>query len=140
MRLKKVFTLDNQLSELNRLTGYIESFAQQAKLNTKDTFKLNLVLDELITNIIHYAYQDDQPHQIRLTLIFDSPQLTAYVCDDGLPFDPTKISKFDLVSNLKERRVGGLGIHFVREFMDTVKYKRLDDQNHIQLGKTFSGM
>lgn len=139
MRLEKVFTLSNQLCELSRLAGPVESFAQQAEISMQDTFSLNLVLEELITNIINYAYNDDQPHQIKLTLIFHSPHLTAQLSDDGLPFDPTSAAQLDLSSNLEDRPIGGLGIHFVREFMDTVEYKRMDGCNHLRLGKNFPG-
>ena len=139
MRLEKTLTLGNQLSELSRLARHVESFAQQAEISMKDTFSLNLVLDELITNIIKYAYKDDQTHQIGLTLIFDPPHLTAQLSDDGLPFDPTLAAKPDLSSNLEDRRMGGLGIQFVCEFMDTVEYKRMGGHNHLRLGKIFSG-
>ena len=65
-----------------------------------------------------------------------SPEaLEAEVEDDGRPFDPLGVPAPDLQAPLPERRVGGLGIHFVRRLMSEVRYARVDGRNRLVLRK-----
>ncbi len=49
--------LKSQLSELTQLTELVEAFGEENGLAMKEIFNLNLVLDELVTNIIQYGYE-----------------------------------------------------------------------------------
>ena len=129
----------NQLSELERLEGAIEAFAQKASLDTKTVFEVNLALDELLTNVISYAYKDDKEHEIQLVLEKESGRLILTLEDDGLPFNPMDIPEPDTSVPIEEREIGGLGIHFVRKFMDSFDYRRESDRNIVTLVKSVEG-
>jgi anti-sigma regulatory factor (Ser/Thr protein kinase) len=133
--LEKHLTLANKLSELNNLASAVESFAEQAGLGMKTQFNLNLVLDELVTNIISYAYTDEHLHQIEITLSYDTNLLSIKLSDDGELFDPTLIKTQALTEDLEQRELGGLGIHFVKKLMDKMEYHRVDKRNHLLLEK-----
>lgn len=137
MPIERHIVLHNQLSELNTLATEIERFAEQAQLDMQTQFQLNLVLDELLTNIISYAYDDKVLHSISLRLSYVDHVLQAQLCDDGKAFDPTQIGSpdFETGNTVEERQVGGLGIHFARTFMDTVEYQRRDSHNQLVLSK-----
>lgn len=130
-------TLRNDLAELGRLSAAVEEFGDRVGLSTKVVFTLNLVLDELVTNVVSYGYGDDPgEHQLSVGLSVGDGKVTAVLEDDGLPFDPLSKSLPDLDSPLDQRGVGGLGVHFVRTMMDRVDYQRVGDHNRLTLVKT----
>ena len=129
-------TFSNDLSEIARLGEAVEEFGEACGLSVAETYKVNLVLDELLTNLISYAYPDQQKHLIRLRLARAEDRLTALLIDDASPFDPLReASPAVLDGPLDERPIGGLGLHFVRTLMDEVSYRRVGDCNQLTLVK-----
>ena len=98
--------------------------------------RINLVLDELVTNIIDYGFDDTGRHEIRVTMAVEGGTLTIEVEDDARAFDPLAAAPPDLTLALEDRPVGGLGIHIVRTVMDTVEYQRRDGHNILTMRKT----
>ena len=95
---------------------------------------LNLSLDELITNTVSYGYRDADEHDIRVTLTERDGALVTVLEDDGIAFDPfTSAPAPDLEADVEERRIGGLGVYFVKTLMDDVAYERIDNCNRITL-------
>ncbi len=140
MPIEKRFFLQNNITELNTLAAAIETFAEQADIGMKAQFNLNLALDELLTNIVSYAYDDNGLHQIEITLNYEEPMLSATLVDDGKAFDPTQVDKPELDADVEKRKIGGLGIHFVHAFMDKVEYCRIDSYNQLLLEKDLSSL
>jgi anti-sigma regulatory factor (Ser/Thr protein kinase) len=52
-----------------------------------------------------------------------------------VPFDPTVLPEPDTESDLKQRKVGGLVVFFMRKFMNEITYVRSDDANLLTLAK-----
>ena len=127
-------TLKNDLSELARIAGAIEAHGKSHGWPTKWVLNLNISLDELITNIVSYGYQDSDEHEIRVTLADWDGSLVTVLEDDGMEFDPfTEAPEPDLDASVAERRIGGLGVYFVKTLMDEAIYERLGDRNRITL-------
>ena len=95
---------------------------------------LNISLDELITNIVSYGYGDSEEHEIHVTLTVRNGSLVTVLEDDSTAFDPfTSAPEPDLDASVEERRIGGLGVYFVKTLMDEAIYERLDNRNRITL-------
>ncbi len=121
--------LKNNLSELESVNKVVAEFAERHHLSSKVLFNLNLALEEILTNVISYAYDDKDEHQITVRLFLEQGQLNVEVEDDGRPFNPLEAPEPDLSKSLEERSVGGLGIHFVRKLMDELEYRREEGRN-----------
>ena len=129
-----LLTLKNDLSELARIAEAIEAHGESGGWPVKWILNLNLSLDELITNIVSYGYQDSDEHEIRVTLTEQNGSLVVVLEDDGIAFDPfTAAPAPDLEASVEERRIGGLGVYFVKTLMDEATYQRLDSHNRITL-------
>ena len=127
-------TLKNDLSELARIAEEIEAHGKSRGWPAKWIQNLNISLDELITNIVSYGYRDNEVHEIRVTLTDRSGSLVTVLEDDGIAFDPfSEALKPDLDASVEERRVGGLGVYFVKTLMDEAAYERFDKGNRITL-------
>ncbi|WP_179232858.1 ATP-binding protein [Paenibacillus rigui] len=129
--------LRNNLQELNRLNAFLTGLTDQMAIDEKMLFQLNLICDELITNTILYGYAPGEEgcHVIELQVSVYPDRLEIGVTDGGVPFNPLDKEAPELDLPLDERPVGGLGIHFVRQVMDELRYERIDDKNVLRLVK-----
>ena len=136
MSAGKIFLeLKNQPSELERLNQTLAEFAQRHHLSAEVLFAMTLALEEIVTNVISYGYDDSEEHQIRVRLSFEKGNFTAEVEDDGRPFDPLAVPEPDTEKPIEERPVGGLGIHLARKLMDGLEYKRQGNKNLLIMKK-----
>ena len=121
--------------ELNGITSAVEAFSVEEDWSSDLLFRINLVIEELVLNIMDYGYDDDF-HEIEINLKSDSQAVTVDILDEGRAFDPLKDAPVpDVNAPLEERAVGGLGVHLARTMMDELTYHREDSRNHLQLIK-----
>ena len=125
----------NRIEDMKLVASMVEAFGRDNGLPRSAVNDLNVALDEIIINVISYGYTDAVDHTIDIALSYDGEDVTAIVTDDGKPFDPLQAPPPKLGASLKTRRVGGLGIHFVRNLMDQCSYSRLDGRNELTLRK-----
>lgn len=128
-------TIRNHRNELPQVVDAVDRFAAEHRLSSDVTSDLQVALDEILTNIIEYGYTDDGEHEIQIRLKMVGNALEAMIEDDGVPFDPLRSSAPDVTAPLEERRVGGLGIHFVRNLMSEIVYDRVEGRNRLVLRK-----
>ena len=110
-------------------------FAQHHEMEPKITSPVCMSFDELLTNIISYAYEDGSEHEIDIKVSMINDAVVIVISDDGLPFNPFTREDPDTGLSIEERDIGGLGIHLVKKLMDEVYYKRQIDRNVITLVK-----
>ena len=93
--------------------------------------KLEVAAEEAVVNILHHSGATE----ITLALTYDAEAKALHISltDDGVPFDPTAhVANADAVA---ERQVGGLGISLIRQIVDQMRYRRVDDTNQLTLIK-----
>jgi anti-sigma regulatory factor (Ser/Thr protein kinase) len=119
----------NQMSEINRINDIIEENAPTWDLSLRIQSQLSLILDELLTNIIRYAFIDNKPHNIELNLEVQANNIYIEVIDDGIEFNPLSYPEPDLNPNLAERQLSGLGIHLMKKLTNEFTYTRKNGYN-----------
>lgn len=129
---------ENRMEEIIRVNDAFEAFAAEHGLPDRVRQSMKLVFDDLLNNVISYAYADDDVHIIEVDVELSSDRLAVRISDDGHPFNPFARSAPDTALVLEERDVGGLGIHLVQSLMDEAKYTRRTDRNVIVLVKYLS--
>lgn len=127
--------LRNDLSEIVKLRRELESFGQRCGLSSKTRFELNLILEEVVANVISYAYRDDQRHEIVVRADLRNGELVIEVEDDGRAFNPMQVPRPDLERPLEGMKVGGLGLHLVRELTTSIEYDRIEEKNRLVMRK-----
>jgi serine/threonine-protein kinase RsbW len=129
------FELKSNLSELDILCERLESICQSLNLSQKCKFEINLALDELFTNIISYGFDDNEEHVIEITIDLEPDRVVLRVEDDGIPFNPVEASEPEVACSVENCKIGGLGIHLIRNLMDEICYRRCGDRNVLILKK-----
>ena len=132
--------LKNEVAELSRLAEAIECHGVSRGWPMKWIVNATLSLDELVTNIVSYGYVDTDEHEIRITFSEQDGVLTVVLEDDGIAFNPfLEAAAPDLETGVEERRIGGLGVFFVKSLMDQVSYERRGEWNRITLTQHAQG-
>jgi serine/threonine-protein kinase RsbW len=125
-------TFRNRDEELRRMSDWFRRFAAESGFSEQKALDLELCLNEVLTNINHYAHQDsDAEREIRVALSHEGCRLEAAIEDDGQPFNPVEASAPANPGSLEEARVGGWGIPIVRALADEVRYERRDGRNRL---------
>ncbi|NOR75985.1 MAG: SpoIIE family protein phosphatase [Draconibacterium sp.] len=127
--------LKNQLEEIDRLNEHFEEFCETNQVPPKIFMKFNIVFDELINNIVSYAYKDDEEHNIEVIINITEDHLVVSIEDDGIAFNPFNLATPDTSASIEDRDIGGLGVHLVRNLMDNFSYKRFVKKNMTTLYK-----
>jgi anti-sigma regulatory factor (Ser/Thr protein kinase) len=135
MSAQVTVSFKNQLVEIERLGQVVTEFAQRQHWSSQVLFEVNVSLEEILANVISYAYEDDKEHAIILRLSFANGEMTAQVQDDGRPFNPLEVAEPDIDQPIEERKVGGLGIYLARKFMTDLAYQRHEGKNLLTLKK-----
>lgn len=139
MEVRSELHLGLDKDEPRRVAEEFEEIAMENGVPMGIVFKFQLALDELLTNVVSYAFEDPTDAVITVVLHFTDAKVTAVIKDNGRPFNPLKDAPLpDLDLSAEDRTVGGLGIHLTKAFVDTLDYERKDGWNRLSLVQPIS--
>ncbi len=102
-------------------------------------FDLNVCLEELIINIFDYGFKgiNRVPH-VTVLIEKNSEGYVATVTDNATPFNPlTQTYDPVLAANLESCKIGGIGIHLIKNLSDEFNYYPMENGNKIILHKSY---
>ena len=120
---------------MNRVAEFMEGVCDELQLDMHVAMKIQVAMEEMVTNVIFYAYPEGVSADITLIAESDGKELTFVLSDTGKPFDPTAKEDADLDVNPMDREQGGMGILIVKNIMNEVSYQRLGDMNQLTMKK-----
>ncbi len=125
--------LPGRLESLDQVAEFVQTAAQEAQLDNKVAYRLQLAVDEVATNVVTHAYEErGLTGQLYLTAEIDAHALRIHIEDTGEPYDPTtRPDPTNLDQPLEEREIGGLGLFLARRSVDELLYERRGDRNRI---------
>lgn len=131
--------MSNDIEELNKLEPFLNGIFEREHLDMSMLPQVDLALEEAVTNIIMYAYPEGEKGTAELTVEVANGQISATLIDSGTPFNPLQQQEANLDVSLEERKIGGLGIHLIKEIMDVVEYAYEDGRNVLKMKKNGRG-
>jgi anti-sigma regulatory factor (Ser/Thr protein kinase) len=96
---------------------------------------LQVALDEIVSNVLRYARGEGGACDVHIRLAVTSAGVELTVTDDGLAFDPRQVPAPVPTPPGQRRQPGGVGIHMVRQLVDSFDYQRVDGHNRTTLTK-----
>jgi len=128
-----LININNDISEISTLCDKINKFCEENSISNKKRQDISLIVDELASNVIFYAYPSNERHSFSLAISISNDIVTIKIIDSGIPFNPLAKADPDTDLNAEERQIGGLGIFLVKQLAEAVTYRREKDQNHLTI-------
>ena len=135
--LSRSITLDNDVAQVTGLNQFVQSVTEELQLDKALSKRIKLAVEEVVVNIMDYAYVADTKGQVKVEAMANDERLRFILTDSGRSFDPTAVSRADTTLTVEDRPIGGLGILLVRNLMDSINYERIDGQNILRIEKKF---
>ena len=137
-RLPDTIELAPEIQAVERATRWLESIAQRDAWPEKLSFGLILSLDEALTNLVSYAFDErlegNAPTPIiTVTCRRQEDQICLEIHDNGKPYDPTATSPAPLAQSLDDAKIGGHGLRLMQHYLQSLHYQRSNDLNHLTL-------
>lgn len=123
--------IENNFEELAKIEKLVQLVSSENNFDGKTKYELNLILEEILTNIIKYGYTDKSSHKIDIQLKIENNWIEMNITDDSNEFDITKNKKnwSTINKRITDLEPGGLGIHLVHNYSDEISYSRKDEKN-----------
>jgi anti-sigma regulatory factor (Ser/Thr protein kinase) len=122
------------IASLEAMWEFLAGFFAAHDVAASRAFDIELVLEELFTNMVKYGR--GAGHDIEVGLALEGTLLTIVLRDrDVEPWDVTQAAEVDTARPLLERKAGGLGLHFVRQIADRLDYEYTDRTSIITVTK-----
>ncbi len=120
------------------VVSFVEERADNSALEAKKKFGLLIAVEEAFVNVCHYAYP--QTHgDVTISIGTEKGQFIVEISDSGAPFDLLSLPEPDTDSDIMEREIGGLGVHFIRTLTDQTSYCRENGKNVLRMALRTDG-
>ncbi len=126
--------IKTDFSELEEVSCRVHDFLVAADVSDEVTYKIELALEEMVTNVIKYGYAPPNPdNSVRINVNIHCDSVSLRIEDSGHEFDPLAAPTPDISGELDKRPVGGVGIHLTRNMTDAMEYIRRHDKNILKI-------
>jgi anti-sigma regulatory factor (Ser/Thr protein kinase) len=125
----------NDVAELAILRGALDRLGEEFRIPSEPLLQLQVVLDEMVSNVIKYAWPDGGAHEARVRITVRVDGIEVEIVDDGRMYDPLLAPVPERLPAGRRPKPGGVGIHMVKQLVDECAYARIDGHNHLKLTK-----
>ena len=140
VKMRKRIVLPNDTQEVPKLNAFVEEVCQTVGFDDMANMQIKVAVEEAVVNVMKYAYPPGMHGDVTIEAASNDVRLKFTIIDSGAPFDPTVQSEVDTTLAAKDRKIGGLGIHIMRQNMDSINYERIDNLNVLTLRKKINNL
>jgi serine/threonine-protein kinase RsbW len=127
-------SITSDINEIPAISRALETLMQVHGFAEDDILDTQLAVEEAITNIIEHGY-GEAGGGITISCRAENGIIEVQLEDRAAPFDPLSLPEPDLVSEVEDRKIGGLGIFLIRQVMDDIRYRFDEGKNILLLTK-----
>ena len=132
----KELTINATVESIPEVTAFVDGQLEALDCPIKAQMQIDIAIDELFSNIAHYAYTPDVGSAtVRVEVTQEPLAVIITFIDGGVPYDPLTAADPDITLSAQERQVGGLGIYMVKKSMDEITYEYKDGKNILSIKK-----
>ena len=121
--------------KLDEMIRPIISSLEEISASEKSIYQIHLALEEILVNIIEYAYQDKKG-EIKISFDIQENNINVIIKDKGVEFNPLSKEDPNLNESINNRSIGGLGIYIIKNIVDEIKYERTNNENVLSFKKS----
>lgn len=132
----KELTVAATIENIETVTDFVDAQLEELDCPMKAEMQINVAIDELFSNIAHYAYHPETGEATVAVEVIKNPLAVEITfIDNGKPYDPLQNADPDVTLSAEERDIGGLGIFIVKKSMDDIAYEYKDGKNILKIKK-----
>jgi serine/threonine-protein kinase RsbW len=132
--MEQTFQYPSNIQEIPHIRKDLEFLKHEWAVPKSETRQIRVIIEELFSNIIRYAYKDSHEHMIEVRLTNSDSQIEIEILDDGTPFNPLEY-QLTPVADPANSDAGGMGLTLIRAFASTISYHRSAQKNHMIITK-----
>ncbi len=132
----KELTVEATVESIPVITEFVDGQLEQLDCPPRAQAQIDIAIDELFSNIVHYAYHPGTgPATVRVEVVEEPLSVVITFIDQGVPYDPLTREDPDVSLSAEERDIGGLGIYIVKKNMNEITYEYKDGKNILKIRK-----
>jgi anti-sigma regulatory factor (Ser/Thr protein kinase) len=135
MSTHKTVRITNQRDQIDTVRKFFDDYSKDNKLTEKTVHDIQMALDELLTNIVNYGYEDTDEHQIDIHFGVNDDAVKVEIVDDSKPYNILEKDNPDISLSMEDKPIGGLGIFLIKKLMSNVDYYTEEGKNHLVMIK-----
>lgn len=132
--MDRLFHYHSNIQEIPRIREDLEFLKNEWAISDSEIRQILVIIEELFSNIIRYAFEDTQEHTVDIKLGYSASQIEIEIIDDGIPFNPLEY-EMGAMADPASSDAGGMGLTLIRAFSSKVSYKRNSGRNHLKITK-----
>jgi anti-sigma regulatory factor (Ser/Thr protein kinase) len=125
----------NDIADLESVSTAMEQIGAEHGVPEMCLIELQVALDEMVSNVIKYAWPDPGSHEIEIRITVEDDGVEIKIIDDGRMFNPLTAPEPEKPLIGQRPRPGGAGVHMTKQLVDAIDYARSGDRNHTTLTK-----
>ena len=135
MSTNKTVRITNQRDQVDTVRKFFDNYSKENKLTEKTVHDIQMALDELLTNIVNYGYEDSDEHKIDVRFGINDDAVRVEIIDDSKPYNILEQENPDISLSVEDKPIGGLGIFLIKKLMSNVDYYTKEGKNHLVMTK-----
>ena len=135
MSTNKTVRITNQRDQVDTVRKFFDDYSKENKLTEKTVHDIQMALDELLTNIVNYGYEDSDEHKIDVRFGINDDAVRVEIIDDSKPYNILEKENPDISLSVEDKPIGGLGIFLIKKLMSNVDYYTKEGKNHLVMTK-----
>ena len=135
MSTHKTVRITNQRDQIDNVRKFFDDYSKENKLTEKTVHDIQMALDELLTNIVNYGYEDSDEHKIDVRFGINDDAVRVEIIDDSKPYNILEQESPDISLSVEDKPIGGLGIFLIKKLMSNVDYYTKEGKNHLVMTK-----
>ena len=142
MGKRNSLSIPGYFDRIRDVCEFVVAGATAAGIPDEELFRLELACDEACTNVIEHAYGGEGNGELTVTYEVVGDQFVIILADRGQAFDPDAVVKPDIpqtADDSEKLRVGGLGLHIIRQVMDEIEFNFSPGHNMLLMRKNIPG-
>ena len=132
--MHRSFLYRSHIQEIPRIREDFEFLNREWSIKQAESSQVLVIIEEIFSNIVRYAFEDRNEHQVEIRLDLIDNQIEIHIIDDGIPFNPLDYQIAAQPDPITSDE-GGMGLTLIRTFSNQMEYERLSGKNHLKITK-----
>jgi len=132
--MNQSYTYRSEIQEIPAIRKNLSDLQSEWAIPDSEMRQIVVMIEEIFSNILRYAYKDTQEHQVHISLEKNGEDILIQIRDDGIPFNPLEHHPGPVLDPAMSED-NGMGLTLIKTFSSSISYRRENQNNHLLITK-----